>query len=94
MLKIPDAYAHEGRTYVLIKRNALAAIYKCSDGEVGYEIHRVRVAQEGYELGKRLPKREILASIREWGEFGWSYLLSDYKGALKRFKSITGKRRD
>jgi hypothetical protein len=60
-----------------------------SDGKVGYEVHHVRVADAGEFRGKVLPEREVLATNREWGEFGWSYLLTDYKGALKKFNSIT-----
>jgi hypothetical protein len=55
---------------------------------VGFEVHRIRVAPAGEYRGSILPEREILATIREWGEFGWSYSLNDYKGALKRFHSI------
>jgi hypothetical protein len=88
MQLIPKSYSHGGRTFVRLKRNGAAVIYQCTDGKVGYEVHRIRVAEAGEFMGKQLPEREILATSREWGEFGWSYMLSDYKGALKRFNSI------
>jgi hypothetical protein len=89
MQLIPQNYCHGGRTFERVKRNSVAAIYKCTDSKVGYEVHRIRVAEAGEFMGKQLPEREILATSREWGEFGWSYLLSDYKGALKRFNNIS-----
>jgi hypothetical protein len=88
MQLVPAKYSHGGREFKQVMRNSVAVIYKCTDGRVGYEVHRIRVAEAGEFMGKQLPEREILATSREWGEFGWSYLLSDYKGALKRFNSI------
>lgn len=89
MQLIPNTYSHSGRVFERIKRNDVAAIYKCTDGVVGYEVHRIRIAKEAEYMGKLLPEREILATSGEWGKYGWSYLLSDYKGALKRFTRIS-----
>jgi hypothetical protein len=89
MQVIPNTYSHAGRVFERIKRNDVAVIYRCTDGRVGYEVHRIRIAEETEYMGKLLPRREILATGSEWGKCGWSYLLSDYKGALKRFNSIS-----
>src|ERR1700730_13072244 len=89
MQVIPNKYSHAGRVFERIKRNDHAAIYQCTDGKVGYEVHRIRIAEEAEYMGKLLPEREILATSGEWGTFGWSYLASDYKGALRRFNRIS-----
>jgi hypothetical protein len=89
MQLIPKTYSHGGRVFERIKRNDVAAIYQCTDGKVGYEVHRIRIAEEAEYMGKFLPKREILATSGEFGTYGWSYLLIDYEGALRRFNSIS-----
>jgi hypothetical protein len=88
MQLVPKTYSHGGRVFERIKRNDVAAIYQCTDGKVGYEVHRIRIAEETEYMGKFLPEREILATSGEFGTYGWSYLLIDYKGALGRFNSI------
>jgi hypothetical protein len=97
MQLIPSTYWHSDYEFTLLHRTEKAAVYECTNfrgahaQKTGFEVHRIRIAPAGEYRGLQLPEREVLSTIREWGEFGWSYLSTDYKGALKRFNSIKTK---
>ena len=75
MKKIKENFSKNGMDYTLISRVKDIALYKQSHNglEIGFEVHKVSVAEQRVIASKVIPSSEYIACNNKFGKTGFYY---------------------